>query len=134
MKKRLIIGGAIVLFGLIGIAGSSSPASQSQQTPLVQSTAPASANSQPAEQPAAPVQPAPDPTPAPTPTPTPPASSSSSAGTYTNVDGNTVQSPTQSTDGSVPAGATARCGDGSYSFSQHRSGTCSHHDGVSEWL
>jgi hypothetical protein len=29
-----------------------------------------------------------------------------------------------------PAGATAQCADGTYSFSQHRSGTCSHHGGV----
>jgi hypothetical protein len=33
-----------------------------------------------------------------------------------------------------PPGATARCRDGSYSFSQHRSGTCSHHGGVAVWL
>jgi len=50
---------------------------------------------------------------------------------YTNDDGNKVQSPTRYD--SVPAGATARCGDGTYSFSQHRSGTCSHHGGVTEW-
>jgi len=34
----------------------------------------------------------------------------------------------------VPSGASARCRDGTYSFSQHRSGTCSYHGGVSEWL
>ncbi|MGN6445408.1 GmrSD restriction endonuclease domain-containing protein [Amnibacterium sp.] len=33
-----------------------------------------------------------------------------------------------------PAGATARCRDGSYSFSAHRRGTCSHHGGVAVWL
>jgi cytoskeletal protein RodZ len=49
--------------------------------------------------------------------------------TYTNVDGNQVERP----DGSS-AGASARCNDGSYSHSQHRSGTCSGHDGVSQWL
>lgn len=32
-----------------------------------------------------------------------------------------------------PAGATALCRDGTYSFSQHRQGTCSHHGGVAEW-
>ena len=36
--------------------------------------------------------------------------------------------------GSPPAGATARCRDGTYSFSQHRSGTCSDHGGVAAWL
>ncbi len=35
---------------------------------------------------------------------------------------------------SPPPGATARCGDGTYSYSQHRSGTCSHHGGVAVWL
>ena len=34
----------------------------------------------------------------------------------------------------VPAGATAQCRDGSYSFSEHRRGTCSHHGGVATWL
>ena len=33
-----------------------------------------------------------------------------------------------------PPGATARCNDGTYSFSQHHSGTCSHHGGVAVWL
>ena len=52
---------------------------------------------------------------------------------YTNSDGKQVHSPAYSS-GSVPAGATALCGDGTYSFSQHRSGTCSHHGGVAKWL
>lgn len=52
-------------------------------------------------------------------------------GTYVNSVGNTVCSPYASN--SVPAGATAQCRDGSYSFSQSRSGTCSHHGGVATW-
>lgn len=32
------------------------------------------------------------------------------------------------------ATATARCNDGTYSYSQHRQGTCSHHGGVAYWL
>jgi hypothetical protein len=32
-----------------------------------------------------------------------------------------------------PVGATAECGDGLYSHSVTRSGTCSHHEGVDEW-
>lgn len=32
-----------------------------------------------------------------------------------------------------PVGATAECGDGLYSHSVTRSGTCSHHEGVAEW-
>lgn len=31
-------------------------------------------------------------------------------------------------------GATARCEDGTLSYSQHRSGTCSHHGGVASWI
>jgi hypothetical protein len=34
---------------------------------------------------------------------------------------------------SVPTGATALCRDGTYSFSKHHSGTCSHHGGVARW-
>lgn len=30
--------------------------------------------------------------------------------------------------------ATARCNDGTYSYSQHRSGTCSRHGGVAYWI
>jgi hypothetical protein len=56
----------------------------------------------------------------------------SSGKTYLNVDGQRVPSPVFSDN--KPAGATARCRDGSYSFSQHRQGTCSHHGGVAEWL
>ena len=51
---------------------------------------------------------------------------------YTNSYGNTVQSPTRYN--KTPAGATALCRDGSYSFSQSRRGTCSHHGGVAKWL
>jgi len=51
---------------------------------------------------------------------------------YNNVNGNSVHSPVQSP--AVPAGATAQCRDGSYSFSLHHSGTCSHHGGVATWL
>lgn len=50
---------------------------------------------------------------------------------YVNVDGVRVPSPVFSD--TRPAGATARCRDGSYSFSQHRRGTCSHHGGVAVW-
>lgn len=42
--------------------------------------------------------------------------------------------PVEAGASSPPPGATARCRDGSYSFSKHRSGTCSHHGGVAVWL
>lgn len=50
---------------------------------------------------------------------------------YTNTYGNRIQSPTYYN--SKPAGATALCRDGTYSFSQSRRGTCSHHGGVERW-
>lgn len=50
---------------------------------------------------------------------------------YVNVDGNSIRSPIRAN--SRPAGATARCRDGSWSFSQHHRGTCSHHGGVASW-
>ena len=51
---------------------------------------------------------------------------------YYNSKGKRVQSPTHYD--SPPQGATAQCNDGSYSFSQSRRGTCSHHGGVRRWL
>ena len=51
---------------------------------------------------------------------------------YINVDGRCVHRPERVD--RAPAGATAKCRDGSYSFSQHHQGTCSHHGGVAAWL
>lgn len=51
---------------------------------------------------------------------------------YVNSAGQCVPRPVQSD--KPPAGATAQCKDGSYSFSQSRRGTCSHHGGVAKWL
>ncbi len=51
---------------------------------------------------------------------------------YTNVDGNSVHAPAYADQ--APDGATAQCGDGTYSFSLNHRGTCSHHGGVAEWL
>jgi hypothetical protein len=53
-------------------------------------------------------------------------------GTYVNSQGQTVKRPENCS--AVPHGATAQCRDGSYSFSQSRRGTCSHHGGVAKWL
>jgi hypothetical protein len=48
---------------------------------------------------------------------------------YKNVDGNCIRRPSSS-----PSGASAKCRDGSYSYSAHRQGTCSGHGGVASWL
>ena len=53
---------------------------------------------------------------------------------YVNSQGRWVPSPTRTPDGQAPAGASAKCRDGTFSFSQSRRGTCSHHGGVAEWL
>jgi hypothetical protein len=58
--------------------------------------------------------------------------SSCGADSYVNVDGDCIPSPRAAP--SAPAGATAQCRDGTYSFSAHRQGTCSHHGGVAVWL
>jgi hypothetical protein len=50
---------------------------------------------------------------------------------YTNVSGHRVHRPLLA--GHKPAGASAHCRDGSWSFSEHHQGTCSHHGGVAEW-
>jgi hypothetical protein len=52
--------------------------------------------------------------------------------TYTNVNGNKIPVPTSAA--ARPAGATAQCNDGTYSFSQHHQGSCSHHGGVAEFF
>jgi hypothetical protein len=53
-------------------------------------------------------------------------------GSYVNSKGQTVPRPENCS--GPPKAATAQCRDGSYSFSQSRRGTCSHHGGVDKWL
>ncbi|MFJ3765243.1 DUF3761 domain-containing protein [Streptomyces sp. NPDC090082] len=55
-------------------------------------------------------------------------SGSSSAGSDSGSSSSSDDSP------QAPAGATAQCNDGSFSYSAHRRGTCSHHGGVAVWL
>ena len=52
-------------------------------------------------------------------------------GYYRSVDGSTIHGPTRSNQDSGPV--TARCRDGTRSFSHHHRGTCSHHGGVGGW-
>lgn len=61
-----------------------------------------------------------------------PYSGTCGADSYINSKGHCVHRPVQAD--RAPAGATARCRDGSYSFSQSRRGTCSWHGGVAQWL
>jgi hypothetical protein len=55
-----------------------------------------------------------------------------SNGTSVNRKGQPAQRPENCS--APPKGATAQCRDRSYSFSQSRRGTCSHHGGVAQWL
>jgi hypothetical protein len=64
--------------------------------------------------------------------PAAPAAPTCSNGTYVNSAGATVCRPEAAS--SAPAGATAQCVDGVYSYSQSRRGTCSGHGGVATWL
>ncbi len=87
----------------------------------------------------APTRYSPPPTKAPTQITAPTATQQQSGGLsndtyYTNTAGNEVHAPAYSNDGSIPAGASAKCADGTYSFSQSRRGTCSGHGGVAQWL
>src|SRR5690348_10100065 len=55
-------------------------------------------------------------------------------GYYINSSGQKVHRPEHTQGNAAPAGATAQCRDGTFSFSQHHRGTCSHHGGVAQWL
>lgn len=153
-KQKIILGaiGVITFFIILGHSGSTKPLVQGANTSITP-TATATPTQQPTPTqkptntpvPTATNTPVPTATPTPKPvyiaptatnTPVPPATNStatqSNNGTYKNVDGIQVQSPVHAD--SAPAGASAQCGDGTYSFSLHRSGTCSHHGGVAVWL
>ncbi|MHA4850962.1 DUF3761 domain-containing protein [Rhodococcus sp. MSC1_016] len=78
--------------------------------------------------PAPPPPPPPPPAPAPAPDPEPWGGYGCGEGYYENSAGNCIPVP-----GASPTGASARCKDGTYSYSESRRGTCSGHGGVAEW-
>jgi hypothetical protein len=56
-------------------------------------------------------------------------------GYYTNSSGHVVPRPCGNTrTDAPPPNSTAVCRDGTYSYSEHRSGTCSGHGGVASFL
>jgi Protein of unknown function (DUF3761) len=70
-------------------------------------------------------------------TPAPAAAKSAAAPAATSAAKSTTAStsaPTVAASNTDPTGATAKCKDGTYSKSQHHTGTCSHHGGVAQWL
>lgn len=122
-KKRYLIPIGIVV--LLSFAG------DSNQTQSTQQVAPVFQNVQSATITATDVSASKIPNAAKTITPST-GSTLSNNNYYTNTAGNKVHSPAYSN--SVPAGASAQCRDGTYSFSQSRRGTCSHHGGVAMWF
>ena len=127
-RKLLIGAGSLLGFGVIAAAANPQPATTPSPTPAVLS---AQSTVTPTPTPTV-ATPAPTPPPTPTPKPTVAGAQTQTGSGYTNVDGNHVPSPVHAD--APPAGATAQCVDGTYSFSQHHSGTCSHHGGVARWL
>ncbi len=77
-------------------------------------------------------QPAPSPPPTPTPTPPLPAAVQPPPAAPARVPAAPV-APNDPYAAATAAGASAVCADGTWSFSQHRSGTCSYHGGVHWW-
>src|SRR6202011_2756410 len=74
-------------------------------------------------------------TPAPEPAAAAPAATAPTTGTPGAAKSSASKSaPTATATNTDPTGATAKCKDGTYSKSRHRSGTCSSHGGVAEWL
>ena len=62
-----------------------------------------------------------------------PTTSNNSTTSNANPTNTKTSGPVVSETG-APAGASAKCKDGTYSFSKTRSGTCSRHGGVLEWI
>ncbi|MGH1571424.1 DUF3761 domain-containing protein [Methylobacterium sp. P31] len=54
-------------------------------------------------------------------------------GHYRSRDGSEVHQPARTLDGAKPNGASAKCHDGTWSFSHSHRGTCSRHGGVAPW-
>jgi hypothetical protein len=137
-----------------GSASPAIPAAAPAQAPSAPVSAPRAAStaagaaaapvSAPAEDPPAPARapaaPAPAPARAPAPALAPPpaqqrpatSASCDESTHYVNSDGACVPRPIAAS--TPPAGATAKCMDGTYSFSQHARGTCSGHGGVAQQL
>jgi hypothetical protein len=68
------------------------------------------------------------------PSPTPYATPRPTAYGLTSKPSQPTARPRPAPQRSAPAGASAICRDGTYSYSQNRRGTCSHHGGVAQWL
>jgi Protein of unknown function (DUF3761) len=120
---------------VIGIAGGGSSTAQGHPTAQITAAPAAEATSSPTP---TFVVATPVPTPATTPVVTPvPETPAPTPVTYvappTAPTTNASSAPSDPYAAATSAGASAVCADGTYSFSQHRSGTCSDHGGVHWW-
>lgn len=148
MKNKILVGIGVIT-GLLVLNGIfNNPKPQVAGTQIEKPAATATPTAIPSLTPTPSPTPSPTPilTPSPTPKPTPVPTVKpqvqqntyqapvidAGCGTYTNSAGQQVARPCPAND--VPAGATARCRDGTYSYSQSRRGTCSSHGGVAQWL
>jgi hypothetical protein len=129
----------MVAGGIAGAAGggnptnSSPPLTQATATPRPAESATAATQLVPTPTPTVTPAPTPVPTPVPTPRPTPaPARPAPTEAPATRAPA-PVPAPSDPYAAATAAQASAVCADGSYSFSAHRSGTCSHHGGVHWW-
>ena len=74
------------------------------------------------------------PAPAPAPAPAPPPASTTTKTTTAHTTTSSSTGGSGKSENNDPTGATAKCKDGMYSHSAHRTGTCSRHGGVAQWL
>lgn len=106
----MVIGGGFVLLLLLGscLAGDSETSEEPTEAVTATATATESVTetATPSPEPEPEPEPAAEPEPEPAPAPEP----------------------------EHPEGATALCSNGTYSWSENRRGTCSHHGGVAQWL
>lgn len=144
MKRALMIASAaaVLAFGMSGAAQAAAPASPKPSVaatakPTARATTAAHATSATHATTAARTTPAAHPAPAakptvaaarPTPAPRPTAHPTPRA---TPVHRTAATAPAPQARG--PNGATAKCGDGTYSTSKTRTGTCAGHKGVAQW-
>lgn len=136
MKNKILVGLG-VLIGIVVLGGifSGSPKSEVAGTKVEKIVVTPTTTTSPTPTPTSIFVPTSKPTIKPTPAPqvqAPAPVIDAGCGTYINSAGNEVARPCPAND--IPAGATARCRDGTYSYSQSRRGTCSYHGGVAQWL